>query len=74
MTDAPPLPPEVAAATGRIREALKDWGWNHRIPFMSISTLTLPVSPELKISDYGLIDVLARGFVTAAIEPSDRHD
>ncbi|GAB6856407.1 adenine deaminase [Microbacterium xylanilyticum] len=72
MTDAPL--PEVAAATGRIREALKDWGWNHRIPFMSISTLTLPVSPELKISDYGLIDVLARGFVTAAIEPSDRHD
>jgi adenine deaminase len=69
MTDAPLA--EVATATGRIRAALERWGWRHRIPFMSISTLTLPVSPALKISDYGLIDVLSRALVTANIASKD---
>ncbi|WGD36972.1 adenine deaminase C-terminal domain-containing protein [Lysinibacter sp. HNR] len=65
MTAAPLA--EVAHAAGEIRAALERWGWRHRIPFMSVSTLTLPVSPALKISDFGLIDVLERRLVPATV-------
>lgn len=68
MTDAPLH--VVADATAQIRSALEKWGWSHRIPFMSISTLTLPVSPALKVSDYGLIRVLDRALVSPTMTPT----
>ena len=68
MTDA--SLEDVADSTSRIRAVLERWGWSHRIPFMSISTLTLPVSPALKISDYGLISVLDRVLVPATLTES----
>ncbi len=40
-----------------VRSALKDLGYKHNNEIMSLSTLTLPVSPALKISDKGLIKV-----------------
>ncbi|QZY55216.1 adenine deaminase [Crassaminicella profunda] len=40
-----------------IRKALKDLGYIHHNEIMSFSTLSLPVSPSLKITDKGLIDV-----------------
>ncbi len=69
MTDAPLN--EVADAAARISAALHAWGWRHALPFMSISTLTLPASPALKISDHGLIDVLARQLVDPLHDPAD---
>ncbi|MGI8309498.1 adenine deaminase C-terminal domain-containing protein [Saccharopolyspora hattusasensis] len=50
----------VVAGSRRVREALEAWGWRHANPFMSVSTLTLAVSPSVKITDLGLVDVLAR--------------
>ncbi|MCY6482903.1 amidohydrolase family protein [Clostridium aestuarii] len=41
----------------KVREALKDLGYRHMNEIMSFSTLCLPVSPALKITDKGLIDV-----------------
>lgn len=38
-----------------VREALKTLGYNHHNEIMSFSTLSLPVSPSLKITDKGLI-------------------
>ena len=40
-----------------VRCAMKDLGYDHMNEIMSFSTLSLPVSPELKITDKGLIDV-----------------
>lgn len=41
----------------RFKETINHLGYNHYNPIMSLCTLTLPVSPELKITDKGLIDV-----------------
>ena len=41
----------------KVREAMKNLGYDHRNEIMSFSTLCLPVSPELKITDKGLIKV-----------------
>ncbi|MNW20836.1 Adenine deaminase [compost metagenome] len=38
---------------------MESLGYNHYNPIMSISTHSLPVSPALKITDFGLIDVVA---------------
>ena len=40
-----------------VREAMRNLGYDHMNEIMSFSTLSLPVSPELKITDKGLIDV-----------------
>ena len=48
---------EVANQMKEFKKALEDLGWEHHNPIMSLGTLSLPVSPALKISDQGLIDV-----------------
>lgn len=47
----------VGSKLSEIRNALKKLGYTHMNEIMSFSTLSLPVSPALKISDKGLIDV-----------------
>jgi adenine deaminase len=49
--------PAVAAATGELREAAHALGSTLSHPFMSLSFLALPVIPELKLTDRGLVDV-----------------
>ncbi|KOG91615.1 hypothetical protein ADK38_02195, partial [Streptomyces varsoviensis] len=51
---------EVARQSLAVRDALTGWGWDHLNPFMSVSTLTLAVSPSLKITDLSLVDVVRR--------------
>lgn len=51
---------DVAAEAAEVRTALEEWGWRHVNPFMSVSTLTLAVSPALKITDRSLVDVVRR--------------
>lgn len=48
---------EIGAALGRVRAAMEEQGYRHYNPIMSFCTLTLPVSPALKLTDKGLIDV-----------------
>jgi adenine deaminase len=50
---------EVVAGAKAVRAALHEWGYRHANAFMSISTLSLPVSPRLKLTDKGLVDVKA---------------
>lgn len=40
-----------------LREKMSQLGYKHYNPIMSLCTLSLPVSPDLKITDKGLIDV-----------------
>jgi adenine deaminase len=48
---------EVAGAYARLREAYRELGGGLPDPFMALSFLALPVIPELKLTDLGLVDV-----------------
>lgn len=48
---------EVAVQVEELRAAMLHLGYRHYNPIMSLSTHSLPVSPALKITDFGLIDV-----------------
>ncbi|CAN7508773.1 amidohydrolase family protein [Paenibacillus sp. LjRoot153] len=48
---------QVAMEVEQLRKAMESLGYQHYNPIMSISTHSLPVSPALKITDFGLIDV-----------------
>lgn len=50
---------KTAKEVEQLRRAMESLGYNHYNPIMSISTHSLPVSPALKITDVGLIDVNA---------------
>lgn len=47
-----------------IRNALQNLGYNHHNEIMSFSTISLPVSPNLKLTDKGLIDVVNQKIVS----------
>lgn len=55
---------EVGTGLSRVRESLCRLGYDHVNPIMSFGTLGLPVSPALKITDKGLIDVKASAVVS----------
>jgi len=48
---------EVDAGWESLREAARAMGCRLPEPFMALSFLALPVIPELRITDHGLIDV-----------------
>ncbi len=48
---------DVGRQLAQVRSALKELGYIHYNEIMSVSTLTLGVSPELKLTDKGLINV-----------------
>ena len=48
----------VAAAMDRLIRAAHELGSSLKDPFMTLSFLALPVIPELKITDLGLVDVV----------------
>ena len=58
--------PEVAEELGTFRRALATLGFSHTSPIMALGVLTLPVSPELKLTDLGLVDV-TRGVIVPLI-------
>ncbi len=56
---------EVTREATEVREAFTQLGYRHRNPFMNVSTLGLLVSPEIRLSDRGLVDVRRRRLVSA---------
>lgn len=46
---------ELTGLVESVQEALHNLGIRHHNPIMSLCTITLPVSPELKITDKGLV-------------------
>lgn len=48
---------ELGKEVETLRKSMKNLGYNHYNPIMSLCTLSLPVSPELKITDKGLVSV-----------------
>lgn len=59
---------QFGPAVKRLREAMESLGYEHYNPIMSLSTHSLPVSPSLKITDLGLIDVEAGAVVPLLVE------
>lgn len=49
--------PVVAGSWKELRQASKNMGCSLEEPFMALSFLALPVIPELRITDLGLVDV-----------------
>ncbi|MBT2293550.1 adenine deaminase [Paenibacillus albidus] len=70
LTEAPLA--ETAEKVLALRTAMESLGYNHYNPIMSISTHSLPVSPALKITDLGLIDVGAGKVVPLLFPLADR--
>ena len=52
-----------------LNEATAALGCRIEDPFMTLSFLALPVIPELKLTDHGLVDV--RGFKVVPLFPED---
>ncbi|MEM2984943.1 MAG: adenine deaminase C-terminal domain-containing protein, partial [Candidatus Jordarchaeaceae archaeon] len=49
---------EVIQGAEKLKKAVKAMGCKLEAPFMTLSFLSLPVIPELKITEKGLIDVI----------------
>lgn len=58
----------AAEKLGEVRKALIDQGYKHYNPIMSIGTLGLAVSPFLKLTDVGLVDVPNSKIVSLIVE------
>lgn len=58
----------LAESLGRVRQAMRDLGYENNNEIMSMSTLALPVSPALKMTDYGLLDVRTQESVPLVVE------
>lgn len=61
---------ETATSLRLIREKMEDLGYEHLNPIMSLGTLGLPVSPALKLTDHGLVDV-KKGEIVSLIVQED---
>lgn len=49
-------------------QAARELGCGLQDPFMTLSFLALPVIPELKLTDRGLVDVAAFDFVPLIVD------
>lgn len=56
-------PFDVAKDAESVEAAMRNIGYRHKDPMMSLSTLCLPVSMEIKLTDKGLIDVKNSKFI-----------
>ncbi len=60
-------PDQVAAAMEHLLLHAKDLGCSARNPFAALSFLALPVVPEIRLTDGGLVDVGRGGFVSLTV-------
>lgn len=63
VSDAPLA--NVVRDARTVRTALEHWGFHHKNPFMNVSTVGLLVSPEIRLSDRGLVQVRTRRLLSA---------
>ena len=61
ISEATPF--DVAKDAESVEAAMRNIGYRHKDPMMSLSTLCLPVSMEIKLTDKGLIDVKNSKFI-----------
>ncbi|MBQ8995831.1 MAG: adenine deaminase [Oscillospiraceae bacterium] len=54
---------QFAEDISAVTKAMKERGYSHVDPIMSFCTLALPVSPQLKVTDFGYVDVNSQKIV-----------
>lgn len=59
---------EIGTLLGQVRKSMEDLGYHHYNPIMSLCTLGLPVSPALKLTDCGLVDVVKGEVVPLVVQ------
>lgn len=59
---------DVTAGVAHLERAWKSLGSNLTSPFMTMALLSLPVIPELRLTNRGLVDTLAFQMLTGAFE------
>jgi adenine deaminase len=62
----------LGADMENVEKALRQLGYRHNNIIMSISTLSLPVSPALKLTDKGLVDVIKQKVVPLVLEKTNK--
>ncbi|MDD2714412.1 MAG: adenine deaminase [Candidatus Wallbacteria bacterium] len=55
---------EVAGRLRELKREVAEWGTDLRDPFMQLSFLALPVIPEIKLTDLGLVNVLEQSLIS----------
>ena len=60
--------PVLAAEIADVRHALTENGYRHDNAIMSFATLALPVSPDVKLTDKGIVDVRRGKIVSLIVE------
>ena len=64
----------LVAQLGEVNKAASILGCTAADPFMSLSFLALPVIPELKLTDMGLVDVNTSSLVPLFVDDAERQD
>ena len=59
---------ELAENIKEVRKAMNNLGYEHINEIMSFSTLSLPVSPEIKVTDKGIIDTKTQKFINLEVD------
>lgn len=59
---------DIGTMLAAVRKNLEQQGYKHYNPIMSLCTLGLPVSPALKLTDMGLINVVKGAVVPLVVE------
>jgi adenine deaminase len=54
---------EISAEINNLVDTIKELGIRHREPIMIMTILALAVSPEIKVSDLGIVDVLNKKII-----------
>lgn len=57
-----------------VANLMEEAGYQHMNPIMSFATLSLPASPEIKITDKGLIEVRTQNILPLIIEEENHAD
>ena len=70
LTEAPL--PEAASRLAAVTHALEEQGWGNVNPIMSLCTIALPVSPALKVTDRGLVDVRQGRLMDLVLDERER--
>ena len=60
--------PVLGEQIAHVRRALTENGYRHDNAIMSFATLALPVSPDIKLTDKGIVDVRRGGIVSLIVE------
>lgn len=53
---------QLGASLQKVRQAMQALGYQNMNEIMSFSTLSLPVSPAIKVTDFGMMDTKSQRF------------